>query len=271
MNKKLQVFVSSTYTDLIEERQTAVEAILDAGHIPAGMELFKAGKSQMKTIRKWIDESDVYMLILGGRYGSIDEDSGLSYTELEYTYALSKKMPVFAIVLDDSFLFTKAAYKGKDTIFEKDNIYKYNIFKEYVKTKVVKFVANIDQITSNIHSHLNNIIDDPDYHLIGWIRANDSNNTIFDNINNVLFSSSNKNNKQLSEDEFNKLVAALKNQTYTYTTFFSTKTHKINALKYFISKYDRLCARISRDDLSNIDLRILLFLSTCGIVSDGGR
>ena len=51
----------------------------------------------MKTIRKWIDESDVYMLILGGRYGSIDEESDLSYTELEYKYALSKNMPVFAI------------------------------------------------------------------------------------------------------------------------------------------------------------------------------
>ena len=116
MNKKLQVFVSSTYTDLIEERQAAVEAILDAGHIPAGMELFKAGKSQMKTIQKWIDESDVYMLILGGRYGSIEEDSGLSYTELEYKYALSKNMPVFAIILEDSFLFTKAASYGKNAI-----------------------------------------------------------------------------------------------------------------------------------------------------------
>ena len=38
MTKKLQVFVSSTYTDLIEERQAAVQAILDASHIPAGME-----------------------------------------------------------------------------------------------------------------------------------------------------------------------------------------------------------------------------------------
>lgn len=54
MNKKLQVFISSTYTDLIEERQAAVEAILDAGHIPAGMELFKAGNdSQLKTVYKW--------------------------------------------------------------------------------------------------------------------------------------------------------------------------------------------------------------------------
>ena len=94
MNKKLQVFVSSTYTDLIEERQAAVEAILDAGHIPAGMELFKAGnESQLKTIYKWIDQSDVYMLILGGRYGSIENKTGKSYTQLEYEYALSKGIP----------------------------------------------------------------------------------------------------------------------------------------------------------------------------------
>ena len=171
MNKKLQVFVSSTYTDLTDERETAVEAILDAGHIPAGMELFKAGKSQMKTIQKWIDESDVYMLILGGRYGSIEPDSGKSYTELEYEYALSKNMPVFAIVLEESFLYTKAASKGKDAIFEKDNIDKYNTFKNYVETKIVKFVANIDQIPGKIHSQLNDIINDSDYHLVGWVRS----------------------------------------------------------------------------------------------------
>lgn len=34
------------------------------------------------------------MPILGGRYGSIEEESGLNYTELEYRYALSKNMPV---------------------------------------------------------------------------------------------------------------------------------------------------------------------------------
>jgi len=172
MNKKLQVFVSSTYTDLIEERQAAVEAILDAGHIPAGMELFKAGKSQMKTIQKWIDDSDVYMLILGGRYGSIEEDSGLSYTELEYKYALSKNIPVFAIVLDESYLFTKAASIGKDAILEKDNSNKYDDFKEFVKKQIVHFISNKDQISGKIHSQLNDLLNDTDYSLIGWIRAN---------------------------------------------------------------------------------------------------
>lgn len=171
MNKKLQVFVSSTYTDLIEERQAAVEAILDAGHIPAGMELFKAGKSQMQTIQKWIDESDVYMLILGGRYGSIDEESGLSYTQLEYEYALSKNMPVFAIVLDDSFLFTKAAARGKDNIFEKENADKFDEFKKYVESNIVRFANNKDQISSIVHSQLNNILNDSDYNLRGWVKS----------------------------------------------------------------------------------------------------
>lgn len=170
MNKKLQVFVSSTYTDLIEERQAAVQAILDAGHIPAGMELFKAGKSQMKTIRKWIDESDVYMLILGGRYGSVEEESGLSYTELEYRYALSKNMPVFAIVLEESFLFAKASTKGRNIIFEKENTNKYNIFKRYVEDNIVKYVKNVDQIPSAVHAHLNGILSDSDFNLVGWIK-----------------------------------------------------------------------------------------------------
>ncbi len=174
MKKKLQVFVSSTYKDLKEERQAAVEAILDAGHIPAGMELFKAGKSQMKTIYKWIDESDVYMLILGGRYGSIEEESGLSYTELEYKYALSKKMPVFAVVLEESFLFEKAASNGKYAVFEKDYSNKYKSFESFVKGNIVKFANNVDQISTIVHAQLNSMILDGEYNLSGWVRNDET-------------------------------------------------------------------------------------------------
>jgi Domain of unknown function (DUF4062) len=62
---------------LRKERQAAVEAILTAGHIPAGMELFTAGdESQMEVIKRWIAESDVFLLILGGRYGSLVQPGG---------------------------------------------------------------------------------------------------------------------------------------------------------------------------------------------------
>jgi hypothetical protein len=115
MKKRLQVFISSTYTDLIEERQAAVEAILSAGHIPAGMELFKSGnETQLDTIKRWIDESDVYMLIFGGRYGSIEPRSGKSYTHVEYEYALEQGKPLFAVVIRDEALKSKSEKLGYD-------------------------------------------------------------------------------------------------------------------------------------------------------------
>lgn len=97
--KRYQVFISSTYTDLELERQAAVEAILKAGHFPAGMELFKAGdKSQLEAIKRWIDKSDVFLLILGGRYGSIEPNSGKSFVQLEYEYAIEIGKPFFTLV-----------------------------------------------------------------------------------------------------------------------------------------------------------------------------
>ena len=102
MKRKYQVFVCSTYEDLKQERQAAVEAILKAGHIPAGMELFTAAsESQMQVIRRWIDESDIFMLILGGRYGTIEPSSGLSYVETEFNYARESGKPFFSVVLSD--------------------------------------------------------------------------------------------------------------------------------------------------------------------------
>lgn len=159
MDKKLQVFVSSTYTDLKEERQAAVEAILQAGHIPAGMELFSAGNdSQLQTIYKWIDESDVYMLILGGRYGSVDAKTGKSYTQLEYEYALSKNIPVFSIVLSDIYLTNNISKNGLNNILEQNEPDKYKDFKSLVMSKIVKFVNDTKDIKIGIITSLYSLL-----------------------------------------------------------------------------------------------------------------
>jgi hypothetical protein len=93
MNKrKLQIFLSSTYEDLIDHRLAAMEAVLAAGHIPAAMEQFSPGdETAWEKIQAWIDESDAFILILGGRYGSIEPTSGKSYVQLEYEYGQEKK------------------------------------------------------------------------------------------------------------------------------------------------------------------------------------
>lgn len=169
--KKLQVFISSTYTDLKEERQAAVEAILTAGHIPAGMELFAAGdESQMNVIKKWIDESDVYMLILGGRYGSIEPKSQKSYIQLEYEYALEKGKPLFAVVITEEYLEEKVRRNGS-LVIEKENFGKLKAFRESVCNKVVRFWSDAKDIKLATLEKLSELSKRPD--LVGWIPGNE--------------------------------------------------------------------------------------------------
>lgn len=97
--RKFSIFISSTYEDLIDERQALVGVALEKNFIPVGMEQFHAAPtSQWNVITKMIDECDFYLLIMGGRYGSIDEETGKSYTEKEYDYAKEKGMPVLGLI-----------------------------------------------------------------------------------------------------------------------------------------------------------------------------
>ena len=154
LKKKLQVFISSTYSDLIEERQSAVSAILKAGHIPAGMELFTAGdKSQMKTIEKWIDESDVYMLILSGRYGSVENTTGVSYTELEYDYASQQGKPLFAVVITEAALEDKVK-SGGTSFIEKENPKELALFRSKVLKNISSFFSDSKDIKLCVHESL---------------------------------------------------------------------------------------------------------------------
>ena len=101
MTPKYQIFISSTYKDLIPEREQVMKSILRLGHIPIGMEQFNAAnETQWEMIKRRIEESDYYLVIVAHRYGSVEEESGLSYTEKEYDYAVAQGVPAMAFVLD---------------------------------------------------------------------------------------------------------------------------------------------------------------------------
>jgi Domain of unknown function (DUF4062) len=171
--KKLQVFVSSTYEDLKEERQAAVEAILSAGHIPAGMELFAAGdETQMRVIERWIDESDVFLLILGGRYGSIEPTSGKSYVQLEYEYAQKQNKPFFAVVIDGDHLEQKVLKHGS-AMMEKKNPQALEIFRDQVTSKLIRFFRDPRDIKLAVYETLNDFSRRDE--LIGWVPGNQVN------------------------------------------------------------------------------------------------
>lgn len=98
MDIRYQIFISSTFEDLKEERQAVLKAILELDHMPAGMELFPASDDEAwELIKDVIDASDYYILIIGGRYGSLDE-KGIGYTENEYDYAIKTNKPVIPLL-----------------------------------------------------------------------------------------------------------------------------------------------------------------------------
>src|SRR5690349_14525975 len=102
MDKRYQVFVSSTYTDLHEARSEVMQALLELDCMPAGMELFPAANdAQWNWIKRVIDESDYYVVIIAGRYGTVNPTTGLSYTEMEYRYAVDSGKPVIAFPHED--------------------------------------------------------------------------------------------------------------------------------------------------------------------------
>lgn len=171
MKKKLQVFISSTYTDLSNERQAAVEAILSAGHIPAGMELFSASsESQLEVIKRWISESDVFLLILGGRYGSIELNTQKSYIQLEYEYALEIGIPFFSIIIKEETLDKKVQSLGKG-VLELENPEAYKKFKEIVQSKLCKFFEDAKDIKLAVYETLSDF--EKRYNMSGWISGKD--------------------------------------------------------------------------------------------------
>ncbi|HEX2858493.1 MAG TPA: DUF4062 domain-containing protein [Propionibacteriaceae bacterium] len=98
MEKREQVFVSSTFLDLQEERQAVIQTLLEADCLPAGMELFPASDDEKwDLIRRVIDDSDYYLVVIGARYGSTD-DSGLSFTEKEFDYANEIGKPIMGFI-----------------------------------------------------------------------------------------------------------------------------------------------------------------------------
>lgn len=165
MKKKYQVFISSTYTDLKEERMAVTQCLLDNDCIPVGMEQFPAsGMSQMDYIKKMLDDCDYYILILAGRYGTVDKD-GIGFTEKEFDYACEKNIPIMSFVVENPMLIPIGQSEQTDIGKEK-----LASFREKVcNGRMVKFHTNIDQLKANVATSINKCI--RDFPAIGWVRG----------------------------------------------------------------------------------------------------
>lgn len=151
---KYQFFVGSTYKDLVDERQVAINAIIETNNIVAGMEFFGAvGENQLEHIKQEIDQTDYYLLIIGGRYGSLTK-SGISYTEEEYDYAVLNGVRVIAFIHSNP---ESLAYNKSET--NSSNREKLENFKTKVQNSgLVCFWDNLNDLKSKIVTTIYNVI-----------------------------------------------------------------------------------------------------------------
>jgi len=164
MDRKYQVFVSSTYVDLVEERQEVIQALLEMDCLPAGMEMFPAAdEDQWSLIKEVIDECDYYIVIVGGRYGSVSAE-GVSYTEMEYDYAVASGIPVLGFVHANPADIPAGKSELGDEARDK-----LEAFRVKVMTRMVKRYASPAELGSVVSRGLNRAIKRTPRP--GWVRG----------------------------------------------------------------------------------------------------
>ena len=164
--RRFEVFVSSTYSDLRDARQRVTMALLECDAFPTGMEIFPATDDDAWTlIRRVIDGSDYYLLVIAGKYGSVDPTTGLSYTEMEYDYAVSVGKPVMAFLHRSPGELPADQCENTD-----DRRAKLQSFRKKVENaRHVKFWRSVDELPGQVDLTYNKFV--RFYPATGWTKA----------------------------------------------------------------------------------------------------
>lgn len=196
---RYQVFISSTFNDLKEDRAAVTEALLLERCFPIGMEIFPATDfEQFDYIKRVIDDSDYYILLIGGCYGSLDSD-GISYTEKEFDYAVEKGIPIITFIKEDSEIV-----KDKIDIEKMPQLVKFK--NKATSKRLMRKYTNLDNLKWQVSSSLKNTIQS--IPRTGWVRGDlvkdnkylENLNTYLEELNEV------KSASQVKDDTINKLT-----------------------------------------------------------------
>ena len=101
---KLKVIISSTARDLPEHRKEVMDACLRQGMFPTMMEHLPAADSDAiaESVRM-VDDADIYLGVFAHRYGYVPKENNpqqISITEMEYNYAVERKIPRLIFIID---------------------------------------------------------------------------------------------------------------------------------------------------------------------------
>ena len=270
MKRMYQVFISSTYKDLEEERFEVMQTLLKMGCMPAGMELFPAANdSQWNFIKKVIDESDYYLLIVGGKYGSIHPELGISYTRMEYEYATETKKPILRFLIKDQNKLPQEKIEKDPRAAKKLEEFKRILLKD----NLCKHYHNPHDLALQVAHGINNLKEQ--HPESGWISANNKSNDAkevqvydFDDVK-----------LQLEKTAYYKIVhleSVSQNPDVIYQKFIPRINKKIDVFSEFITvrvnKFDKVLNHFrSRDRTNGTAIELYSLFPYKGNMDDGDK
>lgn len=177
-DKRYQVFVSSTYSDLQSECRLLTQVLPSLGCLPCGLELNPASVGAWAAIKKLIDESDYYVLLVGSRYGTLSP-SGVSFTHMEYVYAATKQKPILVLLHDApetrSVELQESTPEGK---------LKFRDFRQLLQRGLTAGWNDERSLELAIRQHLPQLI--ASRPMPGWVKANQVSNPQLEKENQAL-------------------------------------------------------------------------------------
>jgi len=149
------VFVSSTYQDLSTHRK-AIWGLLEEFDVAVrGMEEFGARtETPLETCLIEVEQSDIYVGVVGFRLGSVEERSGKSYTQLEYEKAQELKKETLVYLIDEENARVPVKYIDRDTNREKLEAFKRTLRDRHTVDTFVTEDDLVQRLRRDLGRHL---------------------------------------------------------------------------------------------------------------------
>lgn len=209
------------------------------------------------------------MLILGGRYGTIETSSGLSYTELEFDYAISRGKPLFSVVILSDALERKVQAIGT-TVFETKNPALLDLFRKKVLSYVSSFYEDHKDIRLTVYESLADFSTNKE--LVGWVRGDNIIDTrpMFDEIaklshvNDALRAEistlqANSKRKAPEKNSYEDLSKVLKSKTISYPKSENEPDLKLTVMQWFVLTQDTFATGFTNKSPMDDDENFLFF------------
>ena len=236
-NPKYSIFVGSTKQDLNRVRDKAINAILNAGHIPSGMELWAAGHiPTLDAISNHLEQCDMHLLFLGSRYGNLVRDDK-SFTRWEYDESMLAGRPVIPFVLND-VEYQDQLCEETDA-HEIENRHLLEKFRKDLRSNSLcgEFsLKHPESVRFDCANSINQIINDESMPIsAGWIRA------------------SSEYGRKVQAVESNEVLQQILNRIYAFSTL-TDRLDKGPVLKRFLGDFfwDVMFGRIKRKRYFNL-------------------